>query len=86
MPVVFARGALREQLDATPIELRPYRPFHFYGNTVRRVHYRGTPFPRFGEVIATPARAAMPRSQNQTYVSEPARERVRETRIASRRQ
>ena len=24
---------------------RPYRPGHFYGNTVRRMHYRGHPFP-----------------------------------------
>ena len=26
----------RRQLRAMPIEQRPYRPFHFYGNTVRR--------------------------------------------------
>lgn len=43
--VVFAQGALKEQIDATPMELRPYRPFHFYGNTVRRLHYRGTALP-----------------------------------------
>ena len=24
---------------------RPYRPFHFFGNTVRRIHYRGTILP-----------------------------------------
>ena len=24
---------------------RPYRPGHVYGNTVRRMHYRGHPFP-----------------------------------------
>lgn len=56
LPVVFARGELREQIDAIPIELRPYRPLHFYGNTVRRLHYRGTPWPRFQEVLATPVR------------------------------
>ena len=44
-PVVIATGAYRQQLQATPIELRPYRPFHFYGNTVRRRHYRGTVVP-----------------------------------------
>ena len=38
-PVVIATGEYRQQLQATPIELRPYRPFHFYGNTVRRRHY-----------------------------------------------
>jgi hypothetical protein len=39
--VVVARGELREQLRATPILERPYRPFHFYGNAVRRAYYRG---------------------------------------------
>lgn len=34
----------KEISDATPILLRPYRPLHFYGNTVRRAHYRGNPF------------------------------------------
>ena len=24
---------------------RPYRPLHFYGNTLRRMHYRGRPWP-----------------------------------------
>lgn len=63
LPVVFARGALREEIDATPIELRPYRPLHFYGNTVRRLHYRGTPWPRFQEVLATPVRIVRRPSQ-----------------------
>ena len=44
-PVIIATGAYREQIRATPIELRPYRPFHIYGNTIRRMHYRGTPLP-----------------------------------------
>jgi cyanate lyase len=39
--VVVARGALREQIRATPILERPYRPLHFYGNAVRRAYYRG---------------------------------------------
>jgi hypothetical protein len=56
LPVVIARGALREQIEVIPIEQRPYRPLHFYGNTVRRLHYRGTPWPRLDEVLATPVR------------------------------
>ena len=44
-PVVIATGDYREQLEKTPIVNRPYRPFHFYGNTVRRRHYRGTALP-----------------------------------------
>ena len=44
-PYVVARGQDRFVIENTPIELRPYRPFHFYGNTVRRIHYRGNPMP-----------------------------------------
>lgn len=36
---IIARGAQREIIQNTPIELRPNRPFHFYGNTVRRNYY-----------------------------------------------
>ena len=43
-PYVIARGQDRAVIENTPMELRPYRPFHFYGNTVRRLHYRGNPF------------------------------------------
>lgn len=42
---VIARGAEREKIQNTPILERPYRPLHFYGNTVRRRHYRGTAVP-----------------------------------------
>jgi hypothetical protein len=41
--VVIARGEMRRQIEATPILERPYRPLHFYGNAVRRAHYRGSP-------------------------------------------
>ena len=41
--VVIARGEMRQQIEATPILERPYRPLHFYGNTVRRAHYRSSP-------------------------------------------
>ena len=48
--VIIARGDLREQIDATPILERPYRPLHIYGNTVRRSYYRGAPGPRVRDV------------------------------------
>ncbi len=44
-PYVIARGDDRARIETTPIEFRPYRPLHFYGNTVRRTYYRGTPVP-----------------------------------------
>jgi len=40
---IIARERHQAMLDATPIHLRPNRPFHFYGNTIRRKHYRGSP-------------------------------------------
>jgi hypothetical protein len=46
-PIVIPTGEYREQIKSMPIEQRPYRPLHFYGNTVRRNHYRGNP-------VATP--------------------------------
>ena len=49
--VVIARGALREQIHATPILERNYRPFHFYGNTVRRRYYRCRTLPSAGDVL-----------------------------------
>ena len=42
---VLKVGPERAAMEATPIELRPYRPLHFYGNAVRRQYYRGTPLP-----------------------------------------
>jgi|CXWL01.1.fsa_nt_gi hypothetical protein len=46
--VVIAPESIRPQIESTPIIHRPYRPLHFYGNTVRRQYYRGTivPAPR----------------------------------------
>ena len=41
MGVVVARGELKQEIESTPILNRPNRPFHFYGNTVRREYYRG---------------------------------------------
>jgi hypothetical protein len=42
---VIARGTQREQIEAMDILERPYRPLHFYGNTVRRQYYRGRSLP-----------------------------------------
>ena len=56
-PVVIATGAYRQQLQATPIEQRPYRPLHFYGNTVRRRHYRSTPTQRPSNQVTSVNRA-----------------------------
>ena len=42
-PYVIARPQDRAKIRSTPIEKRPYRPLHFYGNTVRRNYYRAAP-------------------------------------------
>ena len=42
---VIATGAERAAIEATPIEMRPNRPLHFYGNTGRRQYYRGSAVP-----------------------------------------
>ena len=39
-PRVVTFGAEREQIKNTPIEKRPNRPLHVYGNSVRRRHDR----------------------------------------------
>jgi hypothetical protein len=41
-PRVVAFGPAREQIKSTPIEQRPNRPLHVYGNTVRRRHSRAS--------------------------------------------
>jgi hypothetical protein len=51
-PVIIATGEYRRQIEETPIEQRPYRPLHIYGNTVRRMHYRGTPLPLPREAVS----------------------------------
>jgi hypothetical protein len=58
VPVIVARGELKQQIESTPIVERPNRPFHFYGNTVRRQYYRsqGATAPReFVQSSPTPA-------------------------------
>lgn len=39
-PRVVTFGAEREQIKSTPIEKRPNRPLHVYGNAVRRRMHR----------------------------------------------
>lgn len=43
---VIKRGRDKQISDATPILQRPNRTGHFYGNTVRRIYYRGEVLPR----------------------------------------
>lgn len=57
-PFVIARGEQRQIIRSLPIEQRPYRPLHFYGNTVRRMHYRGMPLPNISELTGQPLRPA----------------------------
>lgn len=42
---VVRLGESREAIKSLPMTERPYRPLHVYGNTVRRLHYRGTAVP-----------------------------------------
>ncbi len=42
---VIRFGAEREKVEQTDILNRSYRPLHFYGNTIRRSYYRGSPLP-----------------------------------------
>ena len=51
---IIPTGQERAIVKSTPIEMRPYRPLHVYGNTVRRRHYHGTAIP-------------MPRSNQPSY-------------------
>jgi hypothetical protein len=62
-PVIIPTGAYRDQIKSMPIEQRPYRPLHFYGNSVRRSYYRGTPNTQFAErqaEMAQPSRSNVP--------------------------
>ena len=39
-PRIVTFGSERDQIKSTPIEQRPNRPLHVYGNSVRRRHAR----------------------------------------------
>ena len=57
---VFKIGEDRESTNSLPIIQRPYRPLHFYGNTVRRWYYRGNPLPLPADLIETGRRIIGP--------------------------
>lgn len=48
-------GESRDSIKSMPITERPYRPLHVYGNTVRRMHYRGTAIPAPRDVVGAGA-------------------------------
>lgn len=50
---VVKRGEDRAKTNSTDILHRPNRPLHFYGNTVRRAHYRGQARPTIRDVQNT---------------------------------
>jgi hypothetical protein len=52
-PRVVKMGEDREVSENTDILERPYRPLHFYGNTVRRRYYRGRAMPNSQDVRTT---------------------------------
>jgi hypothetical protein len=41
-PRIVTFGSERDQIKSTPIEKRPNRPLHVYGNSVRRRHARSS--------------------------------------------
>jgi len=41
-PRIVTFGSERDQIKSTPIEKRPNRPLHVYGNSIRRRHARTT--------------------------------------------
>ena len=38
---IILRGQERNVVKSMPIEKRPMRPLHIYGNAIRRMEYRG---------------------------------------------
>lgn len=48
---IVVTGHERDVVKSTPIEMRPYRPLHVYGNTVRRRYYHGTALPAPGKLL-----------------------------------
>ncbi|MCA9189396.1 MAG: hypothetical protein R3E01_00130 [Pirellulaceae bacterium] len=50
---VIKRGEDRVISENTPLLDRPYRPLHVYGNTLRRVYYRGRAIPSIRDLRMT---------------------------------
>ena len=65
-PRIIVFGEEREKIESTPIEQRPNRPLHFYGNTIRRRHYRN---------VSQPSRSRSSRRTNQSSSSRTTRAR-----------
>ena len=49
-PRVVTFGSDRDQIKSIPIEKRPNRPLHVYGNSIRRRHDRAMQSPPRGDV------------------------------------
>lgn len=45
-PIALPGSAEARATQQQPLLHRPYRPGHVYGNSVRRMHYRGNPLPQ----------------------------------------
>ncbi len=65
-PRIIVFGDEREKIENTPIEQRPNRPLHFYGNTIRRRTYR---------TVSQPSRSRSSRQTNQSSSSRRTRAR-----------
>lgn len=52
---IVRTGQEREAIKSLPMTQRPYRPLHFYGNSVRRLYYRGTVIPAPRDVLGAGA-------------------------------
>ncbi|MEO1617192.1 MAG: hypothetical protein AAFV88_15180 [Planctomycetota bacterium] len=52
-PIVLPTGAYRQQIKALPIEQRPGRLLHVYGNTIRMIDQaeRGAPVRPFRQIV-----------------------------------
>lgn len=47
---IILSGPERQELNQIDPRLRPYRPFHFFGNSYRRAYYRGNPMPTLDDL------------------------------------
>lgn len=63
-PYIIGSREFRAQIEQTPILERPYRPLHFYGNTVRRQHYRGFALPLPQDVVNSAGQSLRPRNSD----------------------
>jgi hypothetical protein len=47
---IILSGPERQELNQIDPRFRPYRPFHFFGNSYRRAYYRGNPMPTLDDL------------------------------------